>query len=151
MIMRYSEMNYYEAQDYCRAYGGNVPNNSDPRALDFFVKVTITFLLRLNDHAFFFSLFFHLQNASLPPFIHKYIHAHTLRQNIHMYCSYFTDRNFFFRFCFFSFQNAYLPPFIHTYIHAHTLRQNIGICDSYFTDRNAEQYLCAFFLGFRLF
>ncbi|XP_037775248.1 uncharacterized protein LOC119572299 isoform X2 [Penaeus monodon] len=41
MIMGYSEMNYFEAQDYCRAYGGNVPNNSDPRALDFFVKIAM--------------------------------------------------------------------------------------------------------------
>lgn len=121
MIMRYSEMNYYEAQDYCRAYGGNVPNNSDPRALDFFVKVTITFLLRLNDHAFFFSLFF---ICRMHPYLRSYINIFMLTHSGKIYtCIVHTLQIaiFFFVFVFLVFRmHTYLRSYIHIYMLTHS-------------------------------
>lgn len=40
IMMGYAYLNYYEARDYCIAYGGNLPNVSESSTWDFFVKVT---------------------------------------------------------------------------------------------------------------
>ncbi|ROT61595.1 putative glycine receptor subunit alpha-2 [Penaeus vannamei] len=41
IMMGYAYLNYYEARDYCIAYGGNLPNVSESSTWDFFVKVSM--------------------------------------------------------------------------------------------------------------